>query len=71
MYRSIQQFIENLELPGVDIIDIILTGSLANYNWSKYSDLDVHIVVDFRKVDENKPYLYNYEEAAFDHLLLF
>lgn len=25
----------------------------------------------FRKVDENKPYLYNYEEAAFDHLLLF
>ena len=33
------QFIDFL---GVDIVvtDIILTGSLSNYNWSKYSDFD-------------------------------
>jgi hypothetical protein len=33
--------------------DVRFTGSLANYNWSKYSDIDLHIVVDFSKIDEN------------------
>lgn len=38
----------------VNIQDVRLTGSLANYNWSNYSDVDLHIVVDFLDVDENK-----------------
>lgn len=29
------------------IHDIVLTGSLANYNWSSFSDVDLHILVDF------------------------
>lgn len=38
---------------GIDffIYDIILTGSLANYNWSKYSDVDLHILVDYNEFD--------------------
>jgi hypothetical protein len=32
------------------IYDIQLTGSLANYNWTDLSDLDVHILVDFDKI---------------------
>jgi predicted nucleotidyltransferase len=41
-------FIESL---GVEffIHDIILTGSLANYNWSQYSDVDLHILIDFEE----------------------
>jgi len=35
------------------IIDIILTGSLANYNWNEFSDLDVHILVDVSKINSN------------------
>ena len=35
------------------IDDITFTGSLANYNWSNYSDVDLHILVDFTKIDEN------------------
>lgn len=31
------------------ITDIVLTGSLANYNYNKYSDLDLHIVIDIDK----------------------
>jgi hypothetical protein len=31
-----------------------MTGSLANYNWSKYSDVDLHIVVDLNKYGEDK-----------------
>ena len=38
----------------VEVEDITLTGSLANYNWSKYSDVDLHIVLDFSQVDENE-----------------
>ena len=48
------EFFEGLDLPGVQIIDITFTGSLANYNWSTYSDVDVHIIVDFDAVDENE-----------------
>lgn len=32
---------------GVLITDIILTGSNANFNWTAYSDFDVHVVVDY------------------------
>lgn len=42
------------DLPfDIEPEDITLTGSLANYNWSKYSDIDLHIVVPFSKIDEN------------------
>ena len=31
----------------LDIEDITLTGSLSNYNWSEFSDVDLHIIMDF------------------------
>ena len=37
-----------LEIP---ISDIQLTGSLANYNWTPKSDLDVHVLIDFSKLN--------------------
>lgn len=46
-------FFESLEVSFVDPIDIILTGSICNYNWSTASDIDLHIVIDFSEVDEN------------------
>lgn len=33
--------------------DLILTGSLANYNWSKYSDVDLHILIDYDETEYN------------------
>lgn len=44
---------EFLEFIGIDFFvhDIILTGSLANYNWSKYSDVDLHILIDMNEFD--------------------
>ena len=47
------QYIEFLALPWVDIVDIIVTGSIASYNWSKYSDVDLHIIVDYNQIDDN------------------
>jgi hypothetical protein len=29
----------------LEVMDIILTGSNANYNWNKFSDFDLHIIV--------------------------
>lgn len=38
----------------------ILTGSICNYNWSKYSDIDLHIIVDFKDVDKRVDFVEEY-----------
>ena len=53
LIKIVKDFIDGLPVP-VKIKDITLTGSLANYNWSNYSDVDLHIIVDFLEVDENR-----------------
>ena len=47
-----KEFIEFLD-EEVFIEDIILTGSLSNYNWSEYSDFDLHIVIDLKQFDDD------------------
>jgi hypothetical protein len=34
--------------------DIILVGSLVGYNWSEFSDFDLHIVYDFKDAGEDR-----------------
>ena len=34
--------------------DVQLTGSMANYNYTKYSDLDVHILLDFADINSDE-----------------
>jgi hypothetical protein len=46
-------FFNDLKLEDIMIEDITFTGSLANYNYTKFSDIDLHILVDFSKIDEN------------------
>jgi hypothetical protein len=45
------------------IHDVILTGSLANFNWSKYSDVDLHIVIDFAESKHNITLLKEFFDA--------
>ena len=49
----VQDFFDNLKLEGVDIEDITLTGSLANYNYTKFSDVDLHVLINFSDVNED------------------
>jgi hypothetical protein len=56
-------FFDTLELPWVDVTDITLTGSLANYNWSKFSDVDLHILIDYNEVDDNESLVSEYLAA--------
>lgn len=52
LLKIAKDFYEALKLTA-PIKDIQLTGSLANYNWTDKSDLDVHVLIDFNDVDEN------------------
>lgn len=47
---------EFIEFLGLDIFvsDITMTGSLSNYNWSEFSDIDLHILYDFTESGEQK-----------------
>lgn len=56
-----QDFFDSLDLPeGTQLKDIKLTGSLANYNWSKFSDFDLHLVLDFSEIDDDEEFVRNY-----------
>ncbi len=33
--------------------DVIITGSIASYNWHELSDIDLHIMLDFDKVSDD------------------
>ena len=52
LVKIAEDFFESLKLD-VEIEDITITGSSASYNWSEYSDIDLHILLDYSKVDEN------------------
>ena len=54
-----KDFYEKLDLP-TPILDITFTGSMANYNWTKLSDIDLHIVVDYLDINENQELVRNY-----------
>jgi predicted nucleotidyltransferase len=51
------EFIDFLSVP-ILVEDIIFTGSLANFNWSEFSDIDLHIVANFAQFDEDLLELY-------------
>jgi len=59
----VQDFFSDLKLEGADLEDITLTGSLANYNYTKFSDIDLHLLVDFSKIDENTELVREYFNA--------
>jgi len=42
-----QLFVDYLEMPSIEIDDVRLTGSMCNFNWTKYSDFDLHVVTDY------------------------
>ena len=37
-----------------EVKGILLVGSICNYNWSKESDIDLHLVVNFKDVDDKR-----------------
>jgi DNA-binding Lrp family transcriptional regulator len=64
LLKIAQDFYGSTDLQA-DVEDIVLTGSLANYNWSeKYSDYDLHILIDFTKVNDVVDLVKKYVDSA-------
>ena len=40
-------FVDYLDIPQFEVSDIVLTGSMANYNYTEQSDFDLHIITDY------------------------
>jgi len=47
-----EDILKNIEIQA-EIQDIVITGSTASYNWHKFSDIDLHILMDFKEIDKN------------------
>ena len=64
LLKIAQDLYESTELKA-DVKDIILTGSLANYNWSeKYSDYDLHILIDFNDINQDVELVKKYADSV-------
>ena len=55
-----EAFIEFLEIPTDAVLNKVITGSSASYNYNEFSDLDLHIIVDYDKVHEDCPLVNGY-----------
>lgn len=53
MLLNTSRFIEFSNVENLQYDDIILTGSMANYNYNENSDIDIHIIMDFTQISEN------------------
>jgi len=65
--RIAEEFVDYLG-DDVFVEDVILTGSLSNFNWSEFSDFDLHIVVDMSEYDDDELYkeLFNLKKQLFN-----
>ena len=55
-----EAFIDYLEIPREAILDVRMTGSSVNFNYTKYSDIDLHLIIDYEKVHEDCPLVDGY-----------
>jgi predicted nucleotidyltransferase len=59
-----EEFVEYLEIvPESAIVDIQFTGSLANYNYTVFSDIDLHVIIDLNEVGEQKDLIASFLKA--------
>ncbi len=55
LMRVADHFVKSWKLNrDIEIKDVRFTGSLAAFNWSRFSDIDLHIIVDFKDVNDDE-----------------
>lgn len=58
LYNIIDEFVENSHfLTTDDIITANIVGSNASYNYTEYSDLDLHLVIDMNALSEDERFV--------------
>lgn len=58
----VEEFKEYVEIP-MEVVDVHILGSNASYNYTQYSDLDVHIVVNFEMMGDCSEILQSYYDT--------
>jgi hypothetical protein len=57
LLKIAQEFIDFISVPIV-VEDILFIGYLTNYGWSEYSDIDLHVSIDFNQFPKENLELY-------------
>jgi predicted nucleotidyltransferase len=57
LLKNAKRFIEFSDVENLKFNDIVFTGSLANFNYNENSDLDVHVILDFTQISENRDFV--------------
>jgi len=68
LLKIAEKFIDYLG-DEIFVEDIVLTGSLANLNWSEFSDFDLHVHVDLSQYEEESDLykeLFNLKKQLFN-----
>jgi hypothetical protein len=60
LLKIAKNFIEFLEVPNLKLKDVTISGSSANYNYSEYSDIDLHLIVNSEETYTPQKIQYNY-----------
>jgi hypothetical protein len=69
-------FLTHLGVDDLHVEDVIISGSNASYNYTQHSDIDVHVIVDMGKLNNDEIYrelftakknLYNNEHEILIH----
>ncbi len=51
LLKAAKFFTDYLDIPNFRVIDVVLTGSMANYNYTKYSDFDLHVITRYSDLE--------------------
>lgn len=60
--KVVKAFKEYLKL-NVPLKDVVFTGSLANFNWTLASDVDIHLILDLQSFGESEEFMEEYIAA--------
>lgn len=63
-----KDFLEELGVDDLDVVDVTVSGSNAAYSYTKHSDLDLHILVDMSKLNDDEVYkeLFNAKKTLYN-----
>ena len=61
-------FIDELGVSGLDVLDLTISGSNAAYSYTPHSDLDLHILIDMNQLSNDEVYreLFNAKKTIYN-----